>query len=159
MANINNPFGFRPVKMAGGAGAFPTETLKTTSAVTIYEGAPLVKKADGTITNASAASTALFGFAAHGVTAVTGTRQDIAFYPARLGDVFEAQVQTGSNVNLTEAVGRVAGISIPSTYAVLVIGATTSVLQTVGIHPNSTIDLSCPILRVVVSKSSYLGVP
>ena len=159
MANINNPFGFRPVKMAGGAGAFPTETLKTTSAVTIYEGAPLVKKADGTITNASAASTALFGFAAHGVTAVTGTRQDVAFYPARLGDVFEAQVQTGSVVNLTEAVGRVAGISIPSTYAVLVIGATTSVLQTVGIHPNSTIDLSCPILRVVVSKSSYLGVP
>ena len=159
MANINNPFGFRPVKMAGGAGAFPTETLKTTSNVTIYEGAPLVKNANGTITNASAASTALFGFAAHGVTAVTGTRQDIAFYPARLGDVFEAQVQTGSNVNLTEAVGRVAGISIPSTYAVLVIGATTSVLQTVGIHPNSTIDLSCPILRVVVSKSSYLGVP
>jgi len=159
MANINNPFGFRPVKMAGGAGAFPTETLKTTSNVTIYEGAPLVRKADGTLTNASATSTALFGFAAHGVTAVSATRQNIAFYPARLGDVFEAQVQTGSLVNLTEAVGSPAGISIPSTYAVVVIKGTTSVLQTVGINPNSTIDLSCPIVRVVVAKSSYLGNP
>lgn len=160
-ANINNPFGFRPVKWDGG-GACPVEEAYTTSNLTCLEGDPLVRKADGTLALAGTTSTALFGFAAHGLTGATGVRKLLKFYPAIPSTVFEAQAATGKTVNLTEAIGGVAGVSVATagtTYYVASLGGTTSVLNCVGINPNSTIDLSLAIVRVRVAKSSYMGNP
>ena len=154
MANINNPFGFRLIK-----GPKDTETLNTTSNLTVYEGAPLVRKADGTLGVAGATSTGLFGFACHGVTGETGVRKPLMFFPATFDRVFEAQAATGTTVNLTEAVGKAVGVSATATYAVVKMDATTSVLQTVGWNSNSDLDASCAVLRVVVAKSTYVGVP
>jgi hypothetical protein len=160
MANINYPFGFRPVRWEGVT--CPISEGLTTSNLTCLEGDPLKRNADGSLGQADATSTALYGFAAHGVTGVTGTRQLMRFYPALFSTVFEACAATGKTVNQTELQGYPAGISVATagtTAFYCKLGATTSVLQTCGINPNSTVDLSLAVVRVRVAKSSYLGVP
>lgn len=157
-SNILNPFGFRPVKWQGG-GACPTEEFYTTSNLTLLEGDPVVRKADGTIGKIGTTSTAVFGFAAHGVTGTTGVRAKVLIIPATFDKVFEVQAAAGVKVTQTLQVGYPAGVSFGTGYSVAKLGATTSLFTTVGIHPSSVADKSLAVIRVVVAKSSYMGNP
>lgn len=156
---VNAPFGFRPVNQ--GSNPPIVEEGLTISNLTVLEGDALVLRASGYLAHAGATSTALYGFAAHGVTGVAATRQRINFYPAMPGVLFEAQAAGPAAINRTEAYA-VAGVSVGTagtTPFVVKAGGTSSVLQLVGPHPNSALDATYPILRCRVSKSSYLGNP
>ena len=152
MTNANIPFNFRPVKNVP-----PLEEGLAASGVTIQEGQPLVRKADGSLSTAVATSTTIFGYAAHGVTGVTGTRQKILFYPAIREMVLEARVKAGTVVNLTEAFGKPVGLYVSggSYYVDVTSTSTYCVFNTVGFGGNTSQDLSLAVVRVLTAKSAW----
>jgi hypothetical protein len=152
MPNINVPFGFLPVKNLP-----PLEQGTTTSNLTLAEGDPLYRQADGTIAKATASTTAILGFAAHAVTGSAGTRQNVLFFPAVKDMILEGRCAPGMTIDLTEAFGKPVGLSAGASGFYVKVNATSTycVFQTAGYNPLTQRNASLAVVRLLVAKSQW----
>ena len=153
MANVDNANGFSFERRVGGGPSVPLERAPTISNGTIAAGDALLISA-GLVRTALAASTKIHGVAAEGVTGVTGTRNSVAFYPALPDMIFSGQTDgdaSESDLGARKGILGTTGImEVDST------GATTSVLQVVGLKKGSTWDSHARVLFIWV-RSSFGG--
>lgn len=153
MANPDVANGFSFERRVGGGAGVPLEEAWAKSNVDIAAGDALICT-NGLLIVAVAASTSLHGIAAEAITGLATSRQKVAFYPALPDLIFSGQCDgdaSESDLGAHKGLLGTTGIQeIDST------GATTSVLNIVGLKDGSTWDSHARML-FTIRRSSFTG--
>ena len=139
MANIDKPAGFRVAQMPG---SFPVYTGKTTNNLSLTPGDAIVRLPTGSITIASAISTAILGVCQSKITGIPNTQQDVLYVPALPTILFSGQC-SGTPVEAT--IGKKCDIEgtsgimelnedLASTKVAQIVGFEGGVKNTMGAH-------------------------
>lgn len=107
MANVNAPFGLKPIENINGGLPVAIPMKKDASANIIWQYHPVILEADGNIAPATSAATPVIGVAAH--YSATATAETVMVYPA-FNHVFEVQCNTSATIAQT-VVGNNASIN------------------------------------------------
>ena len=153
MANVDNANGFSFERRAGGGPAIPLERGTVKSNTDIAAGDSLMITL-GLLIVGTAGSTDLHGISVEALTGKATAQGSVAFYPATPDSIFSGQTDgnsTVSDVGVRKGILGTTGIQeIDST------GATTSVLQIVGLKDGSTFDSQARLL-FTICRSTFTG--
>lgn len=155
MANPDNAYGFKFQRRMNGSGVAPMVTVQAQTNTAIAAGDPVVLGTDGYLIVATAASTSLYGVAAHAITAETGTYKDVMVIAALPDVVFCGQSSGDAQITRRGEAVDIEGST--GAFEINEDASSTGVIQIRDLKPGSAWGTNAELL-FTVKESQFTGI-
>lgn len=155
MSNPDNAYGFKFQRRMNGSGVAPMVTKQADTNTAIAAGDPVALGTNGYLVVASAASTALYGVAAHAITAATGENKDVMVIAALPDVIFCGQSSGDAQITKRGEAVDIEGST--GAFEINENASSTGVLQILDLKPGSEWGTNAELL-FMVKESQFTGI-